>query len=315
MTDEPRLVFAGTPEFAVPALDALVAAGHPPVAVYTQPDRPAGRGRKLRPSPVKQAAGSHGLTVMQPPNLREQAVQDELKRLQPDLMIVIAYGQILSRAVLDIPRLGCVNVHASLLPRWRGAAPIQRAMLAGDADTGVCLMHMEAGLDTGPVLARAATPIHAEDTAGTLHDRLARIGAGLLTQQLPAILAGRLKGEPQDDAAATYARKLEKREARLDWRLPARDLHRRVAAFNPWPVAEARWQDRPLRIWRAAALQQPAADAASPGEVLAAGREGIDVATGQGVLRLLELQPPGGRVMSAEAFLGGRRLTPGERLD
>lgn len=313
MMDSPRLVFAGTPDFAVPALEALVAAGFPPVAVYTQPDRPAGRGRKPRPSPVKASALRHQLPVMQPESLRTIEAQEILKALRPDLMVVIAYGLILPQVVLDIPRFGCVNVHASLLPRWRGAAPIQRAILAGDTSSGVCLMRMEAGLDTGPVLACAERPIHQAETGGTLHDRLADIGAGLLVQQLPAILDAALVAEPQDDNAATYASKLTKSEAELDWRLPAIQLQRQVAAFNPWPVAQSRWKNQPLRIWRATVAGQFAD--APPGTVLAAGREGIDVATGDGVLRLLELQPPGGRVMPAEAFLSGRPVSPGERLE
>lgn len=312
MTDSPRLVFAGTPDFAVPALEALVAAGHAPVAVYTQPDRPAGRGRKPRPSPVKASAQHFQLPVLQPESLRTAEAQETLKALRSDLMIVIAYGLILPQAVLDSPRLGCINLHASVLPRWRGAAPIQRAILAGDAETGVCLMQMEAGLDTGPVLARALTPIHQADTGGTVHDRLAEIGAGLLVQQLPAILGGALIAESQNDNAATYARKLTKAEALMDWRLPAVQLQRQVAAFNPWPVAETRWKQQPLRIWQTSVLD--GAVSGTPGEVLGAGREGIDVATGDGVLRLLELQPPGGRVMSAAAFVSGRPLTPGEKL-
>lgn len=312
MTDTPRLVFAGTPDFAVPALEALVAAGHSPVAVYTQPDRPAGRGRRPRPSPVKEVALHHGLPILQPQSLRTAEARQELEALRPDLMVVVAYGLILPRAVLDIPRLGCINIHASLLPRWRGAAPIQRAILAGDAETGVCLMQMEAGLDTGPVLARAATPIHREDTGGTLHDRLAGIGVGLLAQKLPDLLAGALEATPQTHEAATYAAKLEKSEAVMDWRLSAGRLQRQVAAFNPWPVAETRWNDKPLRIWRAAVVD--GVTDAAPGEVLAAGRDGIDVATGEGVLRLLELQPPGGRAMPAAAFLSGRAISPGERL-
>ncbi|MCC5858753.1 MAG: methionyl-tRNA formyltransferase [Ectothiorhodospiraceae bacterium] len=312
MAPRPRLVFAGTPEFAVPALQVLLDRGRAPVAVYTQPDRPAGRGRRLRPSPVKQLALAHGLPVRQPQSLREAGEQAALAALRPDLMIVVAYGLLLPPAVLDIPRRGCVNVHASLLPRWRGAAPIQRAVLAGDRETGVCLMQMEAGLDTGPVLARAVTPIHPEDTGATLHDRLAAMGAGLLAENLDALINGELVAEPQDGAEATYATKLDKAEARIDWSLPAAELQRRVAAFNPWPVAETRWHDQVLRIWRAEAVG--GTDDAAAGTVLAAGDQGIDVATGHGVLRLLELQPPGKRPMGAAEFLRGRRLTPGERL-
>lgn len=314
MSPKPRLVFAGTPEFAVPALNVLVEAGHPPVAVYTQPDRPAGRGRRLRPSPVKQYALEHALPVRQPVSLRGADEQAALAALRPDLMIVVAYGLLLPQAVLDIPRRGCVNIHASLLPRWRGAAPIQRAVLAGDRETGVCLMQMEAGLDTGPVLARAVTPIHPEDTGGTLHDRLAAMGAGLLAENLKPLLDGELEAEPQDESRATYAAKLDKTEARIDWTRPARELQRQVAAFNPWPVAEARWQGQPLRIWRAIWIDG-SSSVAAPGTVLGAGEQGVEVATGNGVLRLLELQPPGKRPMGAADFLRGRTLAPGERLE
>jgi len=331
MSDAPRLVFAGTPDFAAPTLEALHQAGFPPVAVYTQPDRPAGRGRRPRASPVKQTAQRLGLPILQPESLRNDSARRELAALRPDLMVVIAYGLILPADILAMPRLGCVNLHASLLPRWRGAAPIQRAILAGDRETGICLMQMEAGLDTGPVLARAATPIHAADTGGSLHDRLAGIAASLMARELPAILAGRLSATAQEDAAASYARKLSKDEARLDWRLSAAQLQRQVAAFNPWPVAETSWQASTLRVWRAQ-VAGPAADAADPthggqggqderppgqaepGTVLAAGPRGLDVATGDGILRLLDIQPAGGRAMAVGAFLSGRKLSVGEQL-
>ena len=253
----------------------------------------------------------HRLEISQPGRL-DADIRRELARLRLDLLVVVAYGLLLPRSVLDLPRLGCVNIHASLLPRWRGAAPIQRAILAGDADTGVCLMRMEAGLDTGPVLARGATPIHREDTGGTLHDRLALIGAGLLVEHLPAILEGRLVPEPQDDARATYAEKLRKAEARIDWHGDAEVIRRQVAAFNPWPVAETRWDGAPLRIWRAE-TEGTAVDA-MPGTVLAANRDGIIVRCGHDALRLLELQPPGGRPMPAGTFLNGHALTIGTRL-
>lgn len=306
-----RVVFAGTPEFAVPTLEALLAAGHDVVAVYTQPDRPAGRGRQLRPSPVKACAIAHGLEVRQPQTLRDPAAQQALAALDPDAMVVVAYGLILPPEVLAAPRLGCLNVHASLLPRWRGAAPIQRALLAGDTETGVTIMQMERGLDTGPMLAREAHPIGATDTAGDLHDALAVRGARLLASTLARLAAGGLAAEKQDDALANYAEKLSKAEARLDWRRPARELDRQVRGLNPWPVAEARLDDAPLRIWRAAPLP---GHAAPPGRVVQAGADGIDVACGEGLLRLLKVQPPGKRAMDAAAFANGRALT-GQQLD
>lgn len=311
VTAVPRLVFAGTPEFAVPSLHALSGAGHPLVAVYTQPDRPAGRGRRVRFSPVKVSALAAGLPVYQPPTLRDPAMQAELAALAPDLLVVAAYGLILPPAVLAIPRLGCVNVHASLLPRWRGATPIQRALLAGDSETGVCIMRMEAGLDTGPVFARAACPIPRGMTGGELHDRLAVLGAETLRKALPDLLAGRLTPEPQDEARATYALKLDKAEAELDWTRPALDLERQVLAFNPYPVAQTQVDDRTLRVWRARAEAE--SNAAPPGTVLRESGDGIRVATGFGVLCLTEVQLPGGRPLPVAAFLNAHRLT-GRRL-
>ncbi len=307
-----RIVFAGTPEFAALHLAALLQAGITPVAVYTQPDRPAGRGRKLSPSPVKQLALEHGIAVYQPLSLRQPPAQAELAALQPDLLIVVAYGLILPQAVLDIPRLGCVNVHASLLPRWRGAAPIQRALLAGDSHSGVCLMRMEAGLDTGPVLARAECALERGVSGGELHDRLAALGSALLVEQLPKLLAGQLVAQPQPELGVTYAAKLEKAEACLDWQRPALELERLVCAFNPWPVAYCQSGEQTLRIWRAQALDGQVSTAA-PGTVIAQTRLGLDVATADGVLRLLELQAPGKRPVAAVDFnnaydLRGQRL-------
>ncbi len=292
-----RLVFAGTPEFALPSLHACLASGAQVVAVYTQPDRPAGRGRQLAASPVKQAALAAGLAVEQPETLRDADARARLAAHAPDLIVVVAYGLILPRAVLALPRLGCWNVHASLLPRWRGAAPIQRAILAGDAETGVDLMQMEAGLDTGPVLLEARTPIGAEDTGGSLHDRLAALARVQRGQALPA--------RAQPDSGIEYAHKLDKAEARLDWREPAVWLARKVRAFDPWPVAEALLEGERVRIWSAQAV--PGVAGAAPGSVVAASAEGIDVATGEGILRIRELQREGGRRISARDWLNARR--------
>jgi methionyl-tRNA formyltransferase len=301
-----NIIFAGTPAFSVPALQALLDSRHRVVAVYTQPDRPAGRGRRTVESPVKQLAIQHQLPVCQPHSLKPGEVQAALAGLHPDLMVVVAYGLILPPAVLAIPRLGCVNVHASLLPRWRGAAPIQRAILAGDADTGVCLMQMEAGLDTGPVLACKSCAIAADDTGSRLHDKLALQGARLLAANLDALEGGDLVPRPQDDALASYAGKLEKSEARIDWGRPATDLARMVRAFNSWPVAETRYDGRQLRIWEAIPVQGDVT--VPPGTVLSATREGIDVACGDGHLRILRLQLPGARAVPAADFINAHSL-------
>jgi methionyl-tRNA formyltransferase len=301
-----NIIFAGTPAFSVPALQALLDSRHRVVAVYTQPDRPAGRGRRTVESPVKQLAIQHQLPVCQPHSLKPGEVQAALAGLHPDLMVVVAYGLILPPAVLAIPRLGCVNVHASLLPRWRGAAPIQRAILAGDADTGVCLMQMEAGLDTGPVLACKSCAIAADDTGSRLHDKLALQGARLLAANLDALERGHLVPRPQDDAQASYAGKLEKSEACIDWGRPATDLARMVRAFNSWPVAETRYDGRQLRIWEAIPVQGDVT--VPPGTVLSATREGIDVACGDGHLRILRLQLPGARAVPAADFINAHSL-------
>ncbi|QKT03492.1 methionyl-tRNA formyltransferase [Ectothiorhodospiraceae bacterium 2226] len=301
-----RLIFAGTPAFAAVALDALLASRHEVCAVYTQPDRPAGRGRRLVASPVKQLAEAHAVPVRQPPTLREAETQQALAALNADAMIVAAYGLLLPEPVLEAPRLGCLNIHASLLPRWRGAAPIQRAMLAGDAETGITIMQMDAGLDTGAMLRRVATPIDPRETAGELHDRLAPLGAAALLEVLEALAAGPLHGEPQDERLATYAPKLDKGEARLDWQASAEHLARAVRAYNPWPMAHTTLDGAPLRVLRAEAVGGGAEG--RPGEILRTGEAGIEVATGAGVLRLLEVQPAGKRPMSAAALAHGRSL-------
>ncbi len=306
MSSEPlRILFAGTPDFSVPPLRALLESEHQVVGVHTQPDRPAGRGRKLQPSPVKQVAQEAGVPVYQPATLRRSEAVETIADLAPDLMVVVAYGLILPPEVLAIPRLGCVNIHASLLPRWRGAAPIQRAIEAGDRVTGVSIMQMDEGLDTGPVYLMRETPIEREDTAATLHDRLARLGAEALMEALPGIADGSLQPRPQDEAGATYAPKLEKKEAFIDWTQPAWRIERKVQAFNPWPVAQTRYEQANLRIWEAHAIDGMTA---APGTVMAAGREGVDVATGEGLLRITRLQMPGKKPVTAQDFINAHAI-------
>ena len=304
MTAPLRIVFAGTPKFALPSLRAAARLGEI-VAVYTQPDRPAGRGRELTPSPIKIEAVSRGWIVGQPVSLKSIAARDALRALQPDLLIVVAYGLILPPKILPIPRSGCWNVHASLLPRWRGAAPIQRAIEAGDANTGVCLMQMEAGLDTGPVLLSQSVPIRNDDTAGSLHARLAELGAEVLADGLTLLRAGmRPVGTPQPASGVTYAHKLEKSAARLDWTQPAPALERKVRAFSPWPIAEADIDGERLRIHAAVALDTP--HAVAPGSVLAMTRDGLDIACGSGALRLLSVQCDGGRAQDISEYFNAR---------
>lgn len=304
----PRIIFAGTPDFALASLEALVAADYTPCAVLTQPDRPAGRGKQLTASPVKTFAEEQGIPVLQPATLRDDEQVAALADLEPDVMIVAAYGLILPQSVLDVPRAGCLNVHASLLPRWRGAAPIQAAILAGDPQTGVCLMQMEAGLDTGPVFACETVDIGERENAGELHDRLAAAGSELLITRLDDILSG-LEARPQDDALATYAPKIRPADAQLDWRLDAAELERMVRAYNPVPGAWFMAGDERTKCWQASRV----AGAAPPGTVLAAGTDGVVVACGQDALRLEQLQRPGKRVVSAAEYaaqvaLSGRQL-------
>ena len=307
-----RVVFAGTPEFAARHLQGLLAAGITPVACYTQPDRPAGRGKKLTPSPVKLLAEESGVPVLQPPTLRDEDAQLELRKLAPDLLVVVAYGLILPQAVLDIPRYGCINVHASLLPRWRGAAPIQRAIEAGDSESGITIMQMEAGLDTGPMLSKATLNIAADMNAGQLHDALAELGVPLLNsvvQTLPDILD---QAEQQDDSLATYAAKIEKQEARLDWTLDALSLGRQVRAFNPFPVCYTELGDTRIKVWEAL----PMRGSGKPGEILEASDHGILVGCGEGSLLLTVMQWPGGKALPVADILRARKelLSPGTQL-
>ena len=300
-----RIVFAGTPDFAVPCLRAAANKAEV-VAVYTQPDRPAGRGRGLTPSPVKLEAIQRGIPVLQPENFKSAVSKDALRALKPDLMVVVAYGLILPQSVLDIPEHGCWNVHASLLPRWRGAAPIQRAIEAGDTRSGVCLMRMEKGLDTGPVLLAQAIDIGASQTGGQLHDRLSELGAQVLADGLGLLRATiQLPPHPQSDVGVTYAHKIEKSEAKLDWTRPAIVLANKVRAFNPWPMAEAQLAGERVRIHGAIALDE--AHSAAPGSVLRASRDGIDIACAEGVLRIRVLQRDGGKAITAVDFLNARR--------
>ncbi len=305
-----KVAFAGTPEFAAAALEAILAAGFEVPLVLTQPDRPAGRGMQLQPSPVKQVALAAGIPVHQPDKLRTPEQQAPLAAAGADVLVVAAYGIILPQAVLDLPRHGCLNIHASLLPRWRGAAPIHRAIQAGDAATGITIMQMDAGLDTGPMLMKRTEPIGPDDTTGSLHDRLAWIGAELIVEALEALPRG-LVATPQPADGVTYAAKIGKAEAGIDWTRPAAEIERAIRAFNPFPGAVATLHDTPIKLWRARAIDA----GGSPGEVLLAEGAGVIVACGEGALCVTELQKPGGKRLAAADFLRGMPIATGARFD
>ncbi|EKB26241.1 methionyl-tRNA formyltransferase [Aeromonas dhakensis] len=310
-----KLIFSGTPDFAARHLAALLSSDHEVVAVYTQPDKPAGRGQKLTASPVKELALAHDLPVYQPASLRKEEAQAELAALGADLMVVVAYGLILPKAVLDTPRLGCINVHGSLLPRWRGAAPIQRSIWAGDAETGVTIMQMDVGLDTGAMIRKMSCPIAADETSASLYDKLAELGPQALVDTIDAMAAGDTAAEAQDDALANYAEKLSKEEARIDWSMDAAAIERCIRAFNPWPISWFEVADQTVKVWQAEVITQDHGQRA--GTLLKADKQGIDVATGKGVLRLLTLQPPGKKAMSVTDLLNSRRdwFEPGTQLN
>jgi methionyl-tRNA formyltransferase len=306
-----RVLFAGTPEFAARCLATLLESSHEVSCAMTQPDRPSGRGLTLSPSPVKRLALDRGIRVLQPETLKDPGVEKELRLLRPDAIVTAAFGLIFPQAVLDIPPRGAINVHASLLPRWRGASPIQRALLAGDGESGISIMRMDAGLDTGPVLLQERTPILESDTAGTLTDRLADLGSRLVVRALDALEAGGLEAVPQAAEGVSYAPKLEKREFRIDWREDSANADRRVRAFNPTPGAGARARGVELKIWSSALAPGKGA----PGEVLSADRRGLCVACGAGALLLTELQRPGGKRLPATEFLRGFPLSAGDRFE
>lgn len=319
-----RIIFAGTPDFAASALAELIKSAHQIVAVYTQPDRPAGRGRKLRASPVKNLALKHNIPVLQPDNLKETETQETLRSFNADVMVVAAYGLILPQIVLDIPRLGCLNIHASLLPRWRGAAPIQRAIAAGDKETGITIMQMNAGLDTGDILQFSSCPIAAEESGGSLHDRLAKMGAIAILKTLKDLANNKIKPIVQDDSLATYAHKLDKKEALIHWQHSALEIERLIRAFNPWPVAYTYFNGKTLRVWQAKVLPLNIETESNlkqteikPGTVITCDKKGIDIHCGEGVLRLLKLQPSGSKAMDIVAYMNGhaKEISPGSLLE
>lgn len=302
-----KIVFAGTSEFAVHSLTALVNSEHQIIAVYTQPDRPAGRGLKLTPSPVKKAALDYQLPVYQPASLRDAQAQAELAALQPDLIAVVVYGTLLPRAVLDLPRLGCLNVHPSILPRWRGPTPLQRAIEAGDLETGVTIMLLDEGCDTGDILSQQHSPLYPTDTAQSLSTRLAIMGSELLVRTIDQWEHQQIIATKQDDSQAIYAPKLEKSDGNLDWNLSAAVLERKIRAFNPWPVAFTHWEGQVLRVWQAELIGERVAANIRPGTILALHSNGIDVATGDQVLRLITIQLAGNKAISAQDFINAKR--------
>ena len=298
-----KIIFAGTPDFAATALSALIESEHDIIAVYTQPDRPAGRGRKLRASPVKETALKHDIPILQPEKLKDSEAHDVLRALNADVMVVAAYGLILPQVVLDIPRLGCLNIHASLLPRWRGAAPIQRAIAAGDKESGITIMQMDAGLDTGDILLLSSCQITDRDNGGDLHDRLAEMGAKTILEVLKDIDSDKIKPIKQDDSLAIYAHKLDKKEAIINWQDSSENIERLVRAFNPWPVAFTYINDKTLRIWQAQAL--PDNSELEAGTIISSNKNGVDISCGEGTLRLLKLQPSGSKAMDIASFMNG----------
>lgn len=300
-----RIVFAGTPEFASAHLQAILDSGHEVIAVYSQPDRPAGRGQKLKPSPVKELALKHDIRVYQPKSLRNEEAQAELANLNADLMVVVAYGLILPQEVLDTPKFGCINVHGSILPRWRGAAPIQRAIEAGDRESGVTIMQMDVGLDTGDMLIKACCPINEDDKASDLHDRLIEVGRPALIEAIDAISEGTIQAEQQNDNEACYAHKMSKEEAQLDWTKPASQLDCQVRAFNPWPVTNTKLDDLGIRIWEAEAVAEDSGK--EPGTLVNADKNGLDIACASGILRVTKLQLAGSRAMSAQDLLNSKK--------
>ena len=297
-----KIVFAGTPDFAAQHLDALIKSHHDVIAVYSQPDRPAGRGKKLKASEVKQLALTHDIPVYQPENFKSDDAKQQLADLNADIMVVVAYGLLLPKAVLETPKLGCINVHGSILPRWRGAAPIQRAIWAGDAETGVTIMQMDEGLDTGDMISIATCPIEAADTSASLYTKLAELGPTALIDTLSTIADGTATPEKQNDELANYAKKLSKEEANIDWHMPAQQIERNIRAFNPWPICFTQMQGNTVKIYAAELVES----AGNPGEVLAADKTGITVATTEGALKITQLQPQGKKPMSAQDFLNGR---------